>query len=93
MVSESSCLKLLTSAGAVLILVLVEDGLGAFIAIPKEHKSQRLNPCFSGGWSRSSHIYYYIKTWELDCLNPCFSGGWSRSVLTVLDNEQLNAGS
>ena len=38
-----------------------------------------LNPCFSGGWSRS------LKTNTSSCqkrlsLNPCFSGGWSRSA-------------
>ena len=36
-----------------------------------------LNPCFSGGWSRSLHIRYNMP--EYICgLNPCFSGGWSR---------------
>ena len=38
-----------------------------------------LNPCFSGGWSRSGKIKYGI-TQRQPCLNPCFSGGWSRRV-------------
>ena len=37
----------------VLILVLVEDGLGALPYSQKQQRTQRLNPCFSGGWSRS----------------------------------------
>ena len=37
----------------VLILVLVEDGLGA-LAIREEDVRVCLNPCFSGRWSRRS---------------------------------------
>ncbi len=36
----------------VLILVLVEDGLGAMSPWPHESAAKGLNPCFSGGWSR-----------------------------------------
>ena len=36
----------------VLILVLVEDGLGAALTV-KGASFTSLNPCFSGGWSRS----------------------------------------
>ena len=37
----------------VLILVLVEDGLGETMEKGfYEFKEERLNPCFSGGWSR-----------------------------------------
>ena len=36
----------------VLILVLVEDGLGALLKVPLIVKEECLNPCFSGGWSR-----------------------------------------
>ena len=37
----------------VLILVLVEDGLGATQSAAKAGDVlDRLNPCFSGGWSR-----------------------------------------
>ena len=62
----------------VLILVLVEDGLGATPPAPTLFAAGRLNPCFSGGWSRRVRIKD-VKTFSLDCLNPCFSGGWSRS--------------
>ena len=37
----------------VLILVLVEDGLGEVISSDFSAKYTGLNPCFSGGWSRS----------------------------------------
>ena len=39
--------------GIVLILVLVEDGLGAKQAMFLYLITRSLNPCFSGGWSRS----------------------------------------
>ena len=38
----------------VLILVLVEDGLGGRSRRPSAPLPKRLNPCFSGGWSRSA---------------------------------------
>ena len=37
----------------VLILVLVEDGLGAMEKFSDDPIWVSLNPCFSGGWSRS----------------------------------------
>ena len=37
----------------VLILVLVEDGLGEVKMLTSAGALVRLNPCFSGGWSRS----------------------------------------
>ena len=43
---------LMTRAGAVLILVLVEDGLGGVIVSNIDTLKGGLNPCFSGGWSR-----------------------------------------
>ena len=39
---------------SVLILVLVEDGLGEPPTTTSITKSTSLNPCFSGGWSRST---------------------------------------
>ena len=62
----------------VLILVLVEDGLGAGALAPQKLPKSGLNPCFSGGWSRSCNPHL-IRANVLFCLNPCFSGGWSRS--------------
>ena len=44
----------------VLILVLVEDGLGVLEKLPEETKLIRLNPCFSGGWSRRHTIYTIV---------------------------------
>ncbi len=43
---------------AVLILVLVEDGLGAMKMVNLRKRERSLNPCFSGGWSRSRWGYY-----------------------------------
>ena len=46
-----------------------------------------LNPCFSGGWSRSWG--WIPKTLPpLGSLNPCFSGGWSRRIwMRTIPNE------
>ena len=42
-----------------------------------------LNPCFSGGWSRSTSSCLKLLT-SAGGLNPCFSGGWSRrAILSV----------
>ena len=60
----------------VLILVLVEDGLGDTFKITTAVAAECLNPCFSGGWSRSNNSQ--SRTPINKCLNPCFSGGWSR---------------
>ena len=61
----------------VLILVLMEHGLGAPAQIAEQKDSLRLNPCSNGTWSRS------IKAkidgmWFPVCLNPCSNGTWSR---------------
>ena len=40
----------------VLILVLVEDGLGVSAMSPDIPYFNGLNPCFSGGWSRSVYV-------------------------------------
>ena len=62
----------------VLILVLVEDGLGGHIYDNNRRRGRIcLNPCFSGGWSRST-VQVEIEYLNTG-LNPCFSGGWSRS--------------
>ena len=53
MVSEEQVLEALSKAGTVLILVLVEDGLGEYKNQIKLLKGASLNPCFSGRWSRS----------------------------------------
>ncbi len=51
--SRSSSKKTLSKkTSKVLILVLVEDGLGATTIINNIAIIDCLNPCFSGGWSR-----------------------------------------
>ena len=69
-----------SSTGSVLILVLVEDGLGVVKFILLSQAPKGLNPCFSGGWSRSLSIQILSKITSI-CLNPCFSGGWSRRII------------
>ena len=56
MVSEVARTKITeTINGEVLILVLVEDGLGeVFFRYGETTVWLCLNPCFSGGWSRSA---------------------------------------
>ena len=66
----------------VLILVLVEDGLGALPIGRFVRPVLCLNPCFSGGWSRSVLIRVVDRP-ICSSLNPCFSGGWSRSIATA----------
>ena len=51
MVSEFTSLLSSPKVG-VLILVLVEDGLGVKGDSIKGSPKESLNPCFSGGWSR-----------------------------------------
>ena len=43
----------------VLILVLVEDGLGEFNSDYKYKNIFSLNPCFSGRWSRRAKFVNY----------------------------------
>ena len=43
-----------------------------------------LNPCFSGGWSRSEIEDAQHRSTTVG-LNPCFSGGWSRRSVTVTE--------
>ena len=50
---ELTLLPLHTLLGSVLILVLVEDGLGESDNTANATIDDSLNPCFSGGWSRS----------------------------------------
>ena len=45
---------------------------------------RRLNPCFSGGWSRSLAAVKQEAAGE--SLNPCFSGGWSRRLWKKFQN-------
>ena len=42
----------------VLILVLVESGLGAATDNVNEHIDNSLNPCFSGKWSWRPNVHH-----------------------------------
>ena len=53
MVSENPATDEVKTTTAVLILVLVEDGLGDHHGRGRPRVARCLNPCFSGGWSRS----------------------------------------
>ena len=68
-------------ATGVLILVLVDVGLGPPEMDSTAKLSVRLNPCFSGCWSRTWDSYHRV-IGLLTCLNPCFSGCWSRTAYT-----------
>ena len=64
--------------GKVLILVLVDVGLGR-VAIKEDGVELKcLNPCFSGCWSRTNRRRAEKADLE-EGLNPCFSGCWSRT--------------
>ena len=78
MVSEKITPLRNVKLSSVLILVLVEDGLGAKVHGAALIHGNGLNPCFSGGWSRRINFTFYAT--NKYGLNPCFSGGWSRSV-------------
>ena len=61
---------------AVLILVLMEDGLWHFLNDGKVQLCRRLNPCFNGRWALTGTD---TSQWSiLLSLNPCFNGRWSR---------------
>ena len=66
-------------AKPVLILVLMEDGLGDHKISKRSTQLSSLNPCFNGGWSRRAATTA-ATTAIPDSLNPCFNGGWSRRL-------------
>ena len=88
MVSEATSNFSIKNAKAVLILVLVEDGLGASLSMQESGMQLCLNPCFSGGWSRSFMLHAQNRS-NVVSLNPCFSGGWSRSRPLCLQKRLL----
>ena len=65
MVSERRRKLAKTATAQVLILVLVEDGLGAIPATGYICYMWGLNPCFSGGWSRRSLKQEFYKQYNL----------------------------
>ena len=63
--------------GVVLILVLMEYGLGPSKFAAIAHEDRCLNPCFNGIWYRTMSARTSKDT---SCsLNPCFNGIWSRT--------------
>ena len=58
MVSEMKDLTLTDFVKIVLILVLVEDGLGGTLHSARLFLFMGLNPCFSGGWSRRTALLF-----------------------------------
>ena len=60
----------------VLILVVMEDGLGVQEIHSHRKNRRRLNPCCNGRWSRSREIVELRKI--IRSLNPCCNGRWSR---------------
>ena len=64
---------------SVLILVLMEYGLG--LSKPSHLMVQVacLNPCFNGIWSRTKQLCFTSAHGRMS-LNPCFNGIWSRTM-------------
>ena len=78
LVSDLSALFARTAESpTVLILVLVDVGLGRSTTMVLGKMCGCLNPCFSGCWSRTSKMPWYDQI--KGRLNPCFSGCWSRT--------------
>ena len=76
------------SVEAVLILVLMEYGLGQGLNIPANREGGCLNPCFNGIWSRTMSKPLSNQPMT-QCLNPCFNGIWSRTDKVSLLHQQL----
>ena len=65
---------------AVLILVVVGDGLVLAVYDSIHVSSFSLNPCCSGRWSRTEGVTYHTRATKIS-LNPCCSGRWSRTAI------------
>ena len=57
----------------------MDVGLGRLQAAGDDPRAPRLNPCFSGCWSRTV-VGCGPSGPSLMSLNPCFSGCWSRTI-------------
>ena len=70
-------LKYIKESMIVLILVLMEDTLRAWVVAYSFELVDCLNPCFNGRYSqRTEHL---LKVNAMLCLNPCFNGRYSQS--------------
>ena len=76
MVSEPKTNKLFFTYGAVLILVVMEDGLREFEAGEEYQVNDGLNPCCYGRWSQSLELQNFLLYFA--SLNPCCYGRWSQ---------------
>ena len=79
MVSEPGQSRRPKTTSAVLILVLVEDGLGdGTIHIKATSIDVLILVLVEDGLGVGSQVGFMLSK---SCLNPCFSGGWSRSLI------------
>ena len=85
MVSEPKVQALGYSEALVLILVVVEYGLGVSLRSSPTRKHLCLNPCCGGIWSRRKQLLSLLL---MGGLNPCCGGIWSRSVWGLAKNCQ-----
>ena len=82
MVSDIDELGTAAKQWLVLILVIMEYGLGLLKLFLEEKKSIGLNPCYNGIWSRT---YIPMSLQEVIAgLNPCYNGIWSRTSTASL---------
>ena len=72
----------------VLILVLMDGGIGEVIRIIIGFGIKGLNPCFEGWWYRRLLVILLLLI-NLTSLNPCFDGWWYRRAKEA--NEKLNS--
>ena len=73
MASDAPTLQTTFAAPAVLILVVMEDGLRLTNAVVDIIKG--LNPCCNGRWSQTTRI----EVCGACSLNPCCNGRWSQT--------------
>ena len=66
---------------AVLILIVVEDGLVQGFTVSLPDSVECLNPYCSGRWSRTLALWQLIN--KFFSLNPYCSGRWSRTNLAL----------
>ncbi len=62
----------------VLILVVMEYGLGPIAFGGHKAFYRRLNPCCNGIWSQTAAQFFFLVQ-LFACLNPCCNGIWSQT--------------
>ena len=92
MVSEYGSPKPLLKISTVLILVLVEDGLGVFKKCQHVNTSwYSLNPCFSGGWSRRMKLEYILVPEKFVLILVLVEDGLGEQLLELTVSETVVA--